>query len=459
MKRFVLYRFTGMLLTLAIIAILGFLLSDITRTSSEIDISSGQHRYLNSAEEKSRMVQRYRDHNFHLPPFYITMGSLAVPDSFSYLPVKKVRELIIALSSHNGNPEASYKFVKELELLELKFPDIKLTETSLFSDTSLLSAFLKDLVNNPDHNLAIEARKLSYKLHALTKDDISYRRWVPVINFTFDNRFHYWLFGNKKTDGVLQGNFGYSKLSGKPVGEILKKPFVITFIIAVGVLASAILFSIPLSLFLVRYRHRKIVRLVSESLIFVYAIPLFWMGTFFIFMFANPAVFDWLPSSGISPVYGYPEGSSLFNKLIISLPYMVLPVLCLMYGAVIFITRMSEAGLTDELSKDYIKTARAKGLNEYSILKRHALRNSFLPVITVVFGALPVLISGSVLLENIFSIPGMGTALIRAVSTEDYPVLTAIFIVTGLSTVVAYAISDFLYMYADPRIRFNPSIQ
>ena len=107
------------------------------------------------------------------------------------------------------------------------------------------------------------------------------------------------------------------------------------------------------------------------------------------------------------------------------------------------------------LGSDFIRTARAKGLSEKQVLWKHALKNSLFPVITVFAHVFPSMIGGSVIIENIFTIPGMGNAIFQSITTQDYPVLIAVFTLTGLLTATGYLVSDILYAWVDPRISFS----
>jgi peptide/nickel transport system permease protein len=134
---------------------------------------------------------------------------------------------------------------------------------------------------------------------------------------------------------------------------------------------------------------------------------------------------------------------------------MVLPLICYTYSSLAFISRLTSSSITEQLQFDYIKTAKAKGLSDITILWKHALKNSALPLITVFSSIFPSIIGGSVIIESIFTIPGMGLETVRSIISHDYPVVIAIITLSSLLTILSYLIADILYAWVDPRIRIN----
>lgn len=138
-----------------------------------------------------------------------------------------------------------------------------------------------------------------------------------------------------------------------------------------------------------------------------------------------------------------------------SLPYTILPLICYTYSSLAFLSRTMRVTVADAMDRDYIRTARAKGLPFRLIVFRHAFRNSLLPAITLLANVFPYLLGGSVIIETIFTLPGMGYETIQAVYNQNYPMIVAIFTLTGLLTVFGYLVSDILYAIADPRIKYH----
>jgi peptide/nickel transport system permease protein len=183
--------------------------------------------------------------------------------------------------------------------------------------------------------------------------------------------------------------------------------------------------------------------------------PAFWVATLLLLVFANPTVLHWFPSSGVKPATGYPADASLLEKVKLSLPYLILPTIAYTYGSLAFLSRLTRSSMLEILHQDYVRTARAKGLPERVVIYKHAFRNALLPIITVFANILPATLGGSVILESIFSIPGMGLETFHAIQNQDYPVIVGVFTLTGILTLIGYLLADVLYAAADPRIAFS----
>ncbi|MEL6392726.1 MAG: ABC transporter permease, partial [Bacteroidota bacterium] len=159
---------------------------------------------------------------------------------------------------------------------------------------------------------------------------------------------------------------------------------------------------------------------------------------------------DWFPSMGVGRI---PDGTGWLAILWIRIKHLFLPVLMLAYPSWAYLSRQMRASTLTELGKPYIQTARLKGLGEDQILRKHVLRNALFPIITMLAGLFPTLLAGSVLIEMIFNLPGMGQLLVTSTLEQDWPVVTAILIISGLATILGLLMADILYRWADPRLR------
>jgi peptide/nickel transport system permease protein len=135
--------------------------------------------------------------------------------------------------------------------------------------------------------------------------------------------------------------------------------------------------------------------------------------------------------------------------------HLILPITCMTYYSFAALSRYMRAGMLEVIRQDFIRTARAKGLSERLVVYRHALRNSLIPIVTLMADLLPALIGGSIVIETIFSIPGMGQLSFEAVLNRDYPLIMAIFTLSTLLTLIGILLADFLYTLVDPRIAYE----
>lgn len=265
----------------------------------------------------------------------------------------------------------------------------------------------------------------------------------------FNNQFHFWL------TNAVQGDFGYSYYDGEAVATKLWPKLRLSFLLTVSSLLLAFAISIPIGVIGASRPDGHFDRLSSLTLFMLYSLPTFFVGTLLLYTFSNPDVLYWFPEAGLQNPVTFDRDWPLLKKIQHWLPHLVLPFITFTYGSLAYLSRITRSGLAEEQKKDYITTARAKGISESKVLWKHSLRNALLPLVTVIGQVFPITVGGSVIIETIFSLPGIGWEAYRAIMNYDYPVIVAIFTLGGLLTVVGYITSDLLYAWADPRIRYD----
>ena len=172
-----------------------------------------------------------------------------------------------------------------------------------------------------------------------------------------------------------------------------------------------------------------------------------------IVFFGGGDFLDWFPVSGLHSV-GYETMSWLGQKMDL-LHHIILPLIIWTYGSFSALSRYMRGSMLEVIRQDYIRTARAKGLSERVVTYKHALKNSLIPIITMLANLLPLAISGSIIIESIFSIPGMGQMAFNAVLFRDYPIIMAVSTLSAILTLFGILVSDLLYALVDPRITFE----
>lgn len=258
------------------------------------------------------------------------------------------------------------------------------------------------------------------------------------------NQYHAWL------RLALRGDLGHSFRSGQPVMQRLLAALAYTVPLTGTALLLALAASLALGQRLAAHPWwHETVRAVLAAL---QALPLFVVALVLLLLFANPEVFAWFPAYGLSPSAYGESGASRFASYLL---HLVLPVLALALTALPELTLQLDAALTQELRTDYATTARAKGLPEGTVIRRHALRNALLPTLTQVAEMLPALVAGAVVVEVVFALPGMGRLLAEAAAARDYPVLVGGVLLTGAARLLTLLLADLLYFWADPRTRWQ----
>ena len=313
--------------------------------------------------------------------------------------------------------------------------------------------------------------KLKFHREELTTQSSKWKIYVPSIHWHgINSQYHWWLFGDmfhaKKTDrkGIIRGDFGMSYNDSQPIKKKIWEKVGISFTLSLLSILLAYLVSIPIGIYSAYKKNSKLDRGLSLILFILYSLPNFFVGTILLLFFANPDNLLWFPESGIKDAAIWsenPEWSDSFwdifnwERIKHQMPYLLLPLITYTYGSFAFLSRIMRIGMIEIVSQDYIRTARAKGLSERKVILKHALRNSLLPIITVFAAIFPVSVGGSVIIEIIFSIPGMGTEIFNAIMNYDYPMIVAFFTLVGFLTMVGYLVADLLYAVADPRISYK----
>ncbi|MCI7530621.1 MAG: ABC transporter permease [Bacilli bacterium] len=256
---------------------------------------------------------------------------------------------------------------------------------------------------------------------------------------------------NGKYNGMLQGNFGVSYTNiQQPVVEVLKEPMKNTIFINVFATVLALGITIPLGILCAVKKGTKLDTGVQVGSIIGYSMPTFITAILFIFIFAIS--FGWFPVSGQeTPGSTLTGAARFFDRLY----YMALPLIVMTFCSLGGMTRYVRASMIEALSMDCIRTARAKGLKERTVIFSHAWRNALIPIVTLVIGWFLGIFSGSIMIENIFGLNGMGRMYIISLNNNDFDVVLTLqmfYVIIGL---VGNLVIDLIYGLVDPRIRIN----
>jgi peptide/nickel transport system permease protein len=243
--------------------------------------------------------------------------------------------------------------------------------------------------------------------------------------------------------GAVRGDFGYSYTQRRPVSDIIKERFPRSMELAALTLLIAIVWSVPLGVVSAVRQNTALDYLARVLSLTGLSLPLFFTGA--LVLYALVRFFRWLP-----PL----EFVALTENPSENLKQLVWPALVQAYYISAPITRLTRSQMLEIIRQDYVRTARAKGLAERAVVYRHALRNSLLPVVTFIGWWGGRLLGGVVIMEVIFAVPGMGTALVQAVSYRDYPTVQALILVMALIFLGVNLVIDLLYAWLDPRIRY-----
>ncbi|MEX0999638.1 MAG: ABC transporter permease [Candidatus Dadabacteria bacterium] len=252
---------------------------------------------------------------------------------------------------------------------------------------------------------------------------------------------------------IVTLDFGRSYKDHRPVINKIAERIPITLTLNIISIILIYLIAIPIGVYSAVSHGRFSERVSTFFLFILYSIPSFWMAMILIFFLGGGDYWDLFPVYGIlSPgAENYP----FFPKAINFLWHIALPVFCLTYGSLAYLSRFQKGSLLEVLREDFVRTATAKGLPRHKVILKHALRNALIPIITILAGILPAMIGGSVIIESIFSIPGIGQLGFESVLSRDYPVIMAIATISAVLTLFGILIADLIYVLVDPRISFE----
>jgi len=250
-------------------------------------------------------------------------------------------------------------------------------------------------------------------------------------------RYFYWL------KSTLSGNLGYSLITHQPVAKEILSRLPATLGLMGASMVLSILISIPLGMYTALNKNKFIDNFVSTLSYIGISIPSFWFSMILITIFALKLRL--LPSVGMRTIG--------VNSFLDVLKHGILPTVVLSFPNSAVLTRYVRSATIGELQEDYIVTAMAKGLSKRGILFKHVMKNSLIPIITILGMSLPSLVSGAFITETVFGWPGMGRLGINSIFSMDYPVIMAITMMTSIMVILGNLISDLLYIVVDPRIK------
>lgn len=278
------------------------------------------------------------------------------------------------------------------------------------------------------------------QIASLGPEWVEQRREAMGLNDPFPVRYGKWL------SEVVRGNLGYSYRGGQPVAEMIAERIGPTLRLMATVLVFAIALGVPLGVLSALRQYSWLDNVITLLGFAAVSVPSFFLALGLIYVFALKL--RWLPTVGMNSVGLPPTFSD-------SVSHLFLPVLALGLAQAAPLIRYVRSSMLESIHQDYVSVARAKGLSEPTVMLRHALRNVLIPLVTIVAIEVPGLFGGTVIVEQIFAWPGMGTLAITSVFGRDYPVIMGITLIGAVMIVMSNLLADILYAVIDPRIRYS----
>ncbi|MCS7297851.1 MAG: ABC transporter permease [Bacteroidia bacterium] len=455
--------------TLFLITILSFLISqsapgDPVEQMLVGRAGSGGEQMAERQATLQAYLEKRKELHLDLPLFYFAIVPLAEPETLHLIPQVPVQDALRRLVYRFGNWKAIQAYYKaylrldsafyasasasewgerrtEVRALLALIPQEKNYEDLLYRLRQIEPLLIPSLI--PFY------RDLFRAVEALPTTAQRWKVYVPSIHwYGTRNQYHHWL------AGLLKGDFGTSYQDKRPIAQKLGEAVRWSIVINLISIVLAYLISIPLGVTSAVHRGSLRDRSITLTLFMLYSLPSFWIGTMAIVFLCGGDYLAIFPPGGVQST----EHSSdwpLIERIVDWTYHLILPVIVYTYGSLAFLSRQMRTALLETLQQDYVRTARAKGLPESLVVWKHAFRNSLIPIITLLASVFPAMISGSVILETIFSIPGMGFLSYGAMVARDYPVIIAVFTIGAVLTLIGILVGDILYAVVDPRIRYT----
>jgi len=295
-----------------------------------------------------------------------------------------------------------------------------------------------DALSEMNPKMTPEARERLEKLYNLDKPImVQYGMWLKrIVNLDFGESF------SMDRRPVMQKIWDTKQ-------PLLERRLFITFMLNLMAMIIILMLAIPIGISSATHQNSLYDKITTTTVFVGFAIPSFWLALLLMMLFG--VYLDWLPISGLKSM-SY-DSLSVGGKILDRLKHLILPMFVAAFGGLAADSRYMRSSMLEVIRQDYVTVARAKGLPEKTVIYRHAFRNALLPLITLVGLSVPGLIGGSVIFENIFSIPGMGQLFFNGVMTRDYSLIMAILTIGAFLTLIGNLLADIGYMFADPRIR------
>ncbi|SDM05012.1 peptide/nickel transport system permease protein [Catalinimonas alkaloidigena] len=371
------------------------------------------------------------------PLFYVSFGVWAEPDTLYRLIDPVERRAAERLLYRYGNWTEIQRYRALVH--QVDDPEVRLALRQAW-DPATIHALVQ-------HSSGRTLVPLAAAWQAVTQRATPWKTYVPVLHWHgLDNAYHAWL------SDLLQGNWGTSLQSRASVGSLIGRALAWTMGMALAVLLISLALAIPLGVYLATHPHHPLRYLLDVALHVLYAVPNYWAATLLIWLLS--AQWGWFPAFGT----GLEADDSWGRQFLSLMHHLVLPLFCWALPGVTYLANQVKASMQEALTQDYVKAASARGLPPTWVVWRHALRTAWLPIITLVGQMLPGLIGGSVAIEYIFALPGMGRLATTAFSYRDYPLIYGLTLLIGMATVLGVLGADLLYYRADPRLRQPSSL-
>ncbi len=413
--------------------------------------------YASWLEEYQRTASQY---HLDKPKFYFSILPSNYPDTlYRLLPISRQQQAKLFLQEY-GDWKLITQFLDEVERLRKELIAASNKPSNYIEINSLINQLgrtvgkkeIKKILDklkiacasNPDFSPKIE--KLDELFNRMSKSNHTALLLPKVVWNGMENQYHYW-FG-----GLLKGDFGVSIVDGKKVSTKIMDALPKTLLLNFLALIVGLFLGFLLGVYLATHSGNWMSKILISKIYAILAIPSFWLASLLVIFFTTSDYGAWtnlFPSGGYGQI---PDGASFLKIIRIRLSHLILPTLSIALPLVGVIALQLRRSLVAELKKNYIKTAKLKGISDRHVIWRHGVRNAIFPILAMFSSVLPGMIGGSIAIELIFNIPGMGHLLLHSIYNKDWSVVFGILMLVAVLTVISLLLMDILYAKLNPQV-------
>ena len=397
-------------------------------------------------------IKEAKRQNKDQPSFYFSIVPSYFPDTLHKVIFHQDRVFIKDLLRYSKNTEGALNFWSQIQSIEYFVESDSTLSTDSRTilnriarerDVSRLSTQIKQLELLKSENPAVENLINRYYELSNSKKTFTFPKFIWHGS---KNQYHSYI------TAVFTGQLGKSKSDGKSASTKILNSLKWSLSMNTIVFAIAALLGLWIGLWSIKNDGKRSEKSVATSLLFVYTMPVFWTATIFLVFFTTKRYGGWMdifPSPGLKFWY---TDEPFHKQLYLSASQLLLPIICMTIPTLAYMSRIMKSKFAEVVSENFITTLKAKGLDKKRIFNRHVLKNGLIPYITILTGSIPGLFTGSLVIEKIFNIPGIGNLLLDSIYSSDWPVISGLVIMLAVVTVIAYLLADILYSKVNPRI-------
>lgn len=417
---------------------------------------------LNARDAYERVAHK---RGLDLPPFYFTVSPAHIPDSVhrilpfadrdavrSWIVISKDGKTSLLLyhqliSGLMYSCSAAHENFRRAELCQFYHIALTMPDPDIIRQNAVAvqSSFVNDSLVDKEIIASVSNVIETINMLVNSPSQNVQSQWIPQITWHgTDNQYHQWmtsLLTQRPLISLADGRNAWSKIYDAFKWTLLLNGFALLFAIVLGTL---------IGVWSATHDGKRSERITNWILFALFALPSFWLGTLFIYFFASGEWLAIFPPGGLG---SHESADNFLQKLGILFTHFFLPVTCLTAGALAYVSRQMKQSIQHEFGQPYVSSLKTLGVSDKTIVRRHVIKNALFPLITIIGGSVPALLSGSLVIEVIFSIPGMGRLMFNSLLAQDWPVVFPILMLGALITIVSYILTDLIYKWADPRVK------